>query len=191
MWLQQSRPTVSTCVYQAMDTPRLLNQQWAGAELDRLNCWSTRSLPLIDRIQRHGNGEAGAPASQREREPSDTKMRQSRHEIVSCSLVSKGPRRDLCQPSRAPGGSFDSSRQCCSRRPRSLWIGTEKEVCLRWMQRPAGSGEPLSQRSAWKARSASTVTMDSAASKSSLVSTKMTGSCSTCSARLRVQRSVA
>ena len=35
--LQQTRPTVSADVTPAVDTPRLLKQQWAGAELNRLD----------------------------------------------------------------------------------------------------------------------------------------------------------
>jgi len=102
MWLQQSRPTVSACVYQAMYTPRLLNQQWAGAGLNRLNCWDIRSLPWIDRIQRHGHWRSRCTCNKRKREPSDTIKLQSRDEIVPKGLLNKGfPCRDLCQPSRA------------------------------------------------------------------------------------------
>ena len=41
------------------------------------------------------------------------------------------------------------------------------------MQRPAGRGDPSSKHSAWKARSASTVTMERAASNSSLLSAEL------------------
>ena len=80
--LQQTKPTVSACVYQAVDTPRLLNQQWAGAGLNRLNCWGIRSLPWINRISRASTSEADTPAEREKVRVRETPPSSLRYESV-------------------------------------------------------------------------------------------------------------
>lgn len=62
---QLSRTTASACGYQDVDTPQLQKQQRTGAELDRLDCSSSRSLPQITPITT-GTGEADSPEPERE-----------------------------------------------------------------------------------------------------------------------------
>ena len=99
MWLQQSSPTASACVYPAVDTARLLKQQWAGAGLNRLNCCSDRSLPWIDRIQHHGHGRSRCTCNKGERE------RESHLARRCVKLVTKSCD-NSCSTRASPAGIF-------------------------------------------------------------------------------------